>query len=101
MTHKKHPDVPLSKIWECICPCAYGHQTPEDCARKLKTDLYESIGKVSSLETFFGVKEGLATDLKCACGGPLFRYTDPEDKTRICPFCASRYIQYLKKTGKK
>lgn len=100
MTRKKHPDVPLPKVWKCICTnpsFEYSHQSPEDCAKSLKTNLDGARKRVSWLEGLFGLKEGLATDLKCACGGPLFRYTEQEDKTRICPFCAARYIQYMKK----
>lgn len=85
--------------WKCICTnpsFEYCHKMPEDCARYLKPNLDNARREIGTLRKHFGYEEGLTEGLRCACGGPLFNWSDSENKIRICPFCAARYIEFLK-----
>lgn len=108
--------------WTCVCN--FLHRTPEECAIHLKSCLVNikpeltrlrselelskadvsrlkasdenAWREVARLKDYFGINAGLNEGLVCACGGPLFKFSDPNDKTTICPFCAARYIASLK-----
>ena len=84
--------------WVCICKpyLTPTHGSPEECAFFLEGELRRSLVDITSLRGRFGMDSGHSDGESCVCGGPLFKWTDPTDKTRICPYCAARYIQYLK-----
>jgi len=86
--------------WNCLCkaylPAPPQHEDPEDCARFLERELARSQADLVALKTHFGMNSGHSDGGRCVCGGPLFKFSNPPDATRICPFCAARYIQYLK-----